>query len=185
MMIANFLLPLLIANGPAAEHKDKLMVFGQLVGQWKFVGKQYNENGSETTDAGEIQIGWILGGRALQDVWLETDVSAGHPEMFGTTVRFYDPKIDAWHSVWSNPSTGTMRTFIGRATSTGIAFEGQDSAGRPIRWAFTKMAKESFRWHAEREVAPGVWHIYEDLHATRKSERTASTSLPETPSQHA
>jgi hypothetical protein len=170
-MIATILFPLLIATGSAADHSDKLMAFGRLAGRWKFTGRQYNDNGSQTTDRGEIQVGWILGGRALQDVWIETGVSEGHPEMYGTTVRFYDPKIDAWRSVWSNPSTGTMRTFIGHATPDGIAFEGEDSSGRQIRWVFSEIAEESFRWHAEREVTPGKWHTYEELRAVRKIER--------------
>ena len=153
------------------------MAFGQLAGQWGFTGTQYNDNGSQTTDEGEIQIGWILGGRALQDVWIETHVSEGRPEMYGTTVRFYDPKIDAWRAVWLNPNTGTMKTLIGHATSDGIVFEGDDSNGRPIRWAFTEIATKSFRWHAKREIAPGNWHTYEELRANRKSETHSSAYL--------
>jgi hypothetical protein len=169
--MANVPFPLLLASGPAAEHREKLMTFGRLAGCWHFTGTHDNGDGSQTADRGEIQVGWILGGSALQDVWMETHVSEGRPDLFGTTVRFYDPAIDAWRSVWCNPRTGTMRTFIGRETPEGIAFEGHDGTGRPIRWAFSEMTGQSFLWRAHREVAPGDWQVYEELRAIRIPEK--------------
>ena len=161
-------LTLLPAAGPDPARRDKLMAFGRLAGQWTFKGRQYDERGDViSTDEGEIQIAWVLGGRALQDIWKETYTSDGSPGIFGTTVRFYDPKREAWHSVWMDPVNGSARMFSGRETADGIAFTGKDDAGRTMRWVFADVTETSFRWYSEREMSPGHWHVNEEMHAVR------------------
>jgi len=46
---------------------------------------------------GEIHAGWVLQGRAIQDVWIFPGA------FYGTTLRVYDPGLDAWHILWSDP----------------------------------------------------------------------------------
>ena len=67
------------AKGASGELKDKLMLFGQFVGDWE-------------NSIGEVHWGWILGGRATQDIWMP--VGEAVPNL-RTVVRFYDPKIYA------------------------------------------------------------------------------------------
>jgi hypothetical protein len=51
-----------------------------------------------------------LEGRAIQDVWLMPERSARHPglsadrNMYGTTLRLWDPSLSAWRITWSNPA---------------------------------------------------------------------------------
>ena len=86
------------ADRPADDRAGKMGLYGWLIGRWEMSSLIYNEDGtSEPGEPGEIHFGWVLGGRAIQDVWIL-------PGRFhGTTLRVYDPGIDAWHILWSDP----------------------------------------------------------------------------------
>src|SRR5918911_5769208 len=91
----------LVAGGPAAEHADKLMLFGQFVGDWEADFTVYDPGGAKQTAKAEWHFGWVLEGRAVQDVWIvprreERGRTSPVPSDYGTALRLYDPAIDAW-----------------------------------------------------------------------------------------
>src|SRR2546430_2464185 len=84
------------AEGPFPDFKEKLALFGQFVGDWVIEEARYpRPDGLELRSQGEIHFGWILDGRAVQDVFMTRDPDTGRAVPIGTTVRFYDPKRDA------------------------------------------------------------------------------------------
>jgi hypothetical protein len=153
--------PALLADGPAAQYRQKLMLFGQFVGDWEFHGVEYHTDGSRVTDQGEIEFGWVLEGRAVQDVWIERERSDGKVKTYGTTLRVYDPKLDAWRIVWIDPPTGSQQTMVGRKVGDQIVLEGKGPDGVAIRWIFSEIKPDSFRWRGERLVG-GSWQVYEE-----------------------
>jgi hypothetical protein len=159
--------PELLAKGPNQQYRDQLQLFGQFVGSWTFEGTEYHDDGSHPTDKGEIQCQWVLEGRAIQDVFLETSRSDKDPLLRGTTVRFYDPQINAWRVTWINPGTGVVRTFIGRKAGNEIVMEGKAGDGKPIRWIFSNVKADSFHWRGEKLAERG-WRTDEELDAHRK-----------------
>src|ERR1041384_2951905 len=92
----------LAASGPFNEYADKLMLFRQLVGGWDIEGKYFNQEAQVTHKRqGEWHFGWVLEGRAIQDVILSPPRAERHKtgapaNDYGTAIRFYDPRIDAW-----------------------------------------------------------------------------------------
>lgn len=165
--IAQSTFPALLANGPNEKYGDKLQMFGQFVGSWTFNGTEFHEDGSNSTDKGEIHCQWVLQGQALQDVFLETSRSDNDSLLYGTTIRFYDPKIDAWRVTWINPGAEVVRTFIGRKSGAEIVMEGIAGDGTPIRWIFSDIKSDSFHWRGEKHTG-ATWRIYEELDAHRK-----------------
>jgi|SRR6516164_5079776 hypothetical protein len=159
--------PTLLANGPNPEYREKLELFGQFVGSWSFEGVEYHDDGSRPTDAGEIHCRWVLQGRAVQDVFLETKRSDHESLLYGSTIRFYDPKIDAWRVTFINPAASVVRTFIGRKVGTEIVMEGASEDGTRLHWIFSQITADSFHWRGERQTKSG-WRIYEELTARRK-----------------
>lgn len=159
--------PGLVANSPEPKYQDKLQLFGQFVGSWTFEGTEYHDDGSRSTDKGEIHCEWVLGGRAVQDVFLETSRSDRDPLLYGTTVRFYDAKTDTWQVTWINPGAGVVRTFTGRQSESQIVMEGKTGDGTPIRWIFSDIRPRSFHWRGEKRTGTN-WRIYEELDANRK-----------------
>jgi hypothetical protein len=153
--------PALLADGPAAEHRQKLMLFGQFVGDWDFEGIEYHPDGSRITDKGRIEFAWVLQGRAVQDVWIERERSDGAVKTYGTTLRVYDPKLDAWHIIWVDPPTGSLQMMIAHKAGDQIVLEGKDRAGIAIRWIFSEIKPDSFHWRGERLV-DSTWRVYEE-----------------------
>ena len=150
------------ADGPAASHPEKMDLYGRFIGEWMFDAKRFMENGTVLTGRGEIHFGWVLEGRAIQDVWIlpardaGPTPSLGNWTFFGTTLRVYDPGLDAWHILWSDPRTQYYSRQLGRAEGGDIVQTGSDGSGATVRWSFTDIAETRFRWLAERSHDNGA-----------------------------
>jgi hypothetical protein len=60
----------LLADGPAADRAANMMLYGQFVGSWDGTVVVHNPDGTGRESSSEVHFGWVLGGRAAQDVWL-------------------------------------------------------------------------------------------------------------------
>lgn len=156
------LMEMLHANGPASDRADKLALYGWLVGRWEMDAVVYDDQGVKREGRGKICFGWVLEGRAIQDVW---DL----PGVFhGTTLRVYDPAVDAWHILWSDPLRQYYSRQLGRARGADIVQEGTRDSGEKIRWSFTQITPKSFLWRGERSTDGGTtWHLEAEFHARR------------------
>ena len=141
------------------------MLFGQFVGDWDIIEDRYTqEDGTEVKLKGEVNFGWILGGTAIQDVWMGHKENSQRMILFGTTIRFYDPKIDAWRSTWLSPIKGIVQTFIARKVNDEIVLEGKTIEGYPLKWIFSQITPQSFRWHSEETRDNGkTWQLTEEM----------------------
>lgn len=152
----------LLAAGPAADRHQRMQLYGFLVGGWQFDAIVHRNDGATLRGAGEIHADWILEGRAIQDVWVLPGV------FYGTTLRIYDSGIDGWHILWSDPLRQYYTRQIGRAQGRDIVQEGTNAAGAAVRWSFTAIAADSFRWLGEEaRSADGAWTLQADFHARR------------------
>jgi hypothetical protein len=165
----------LVADGPHPAHAGALMLFGQFVGEWDVDWAAYDEDGGQTmTERGEWIFGWVLEGRAVQDVWIIPErarrARPDEPEgEYGTTIRFYDPRRNLWLVTWSGPVGGARRTFIARRSGDEIVLEGRTDDGLPLRWVFSEIEPDSFRW---RSISSGdggeTWRMCEEMRVRRK-----------------
>ena len=150
------------SSGPAPDRAAKLGLYGWLIGQWEMDAVVHGDDGTQHNGAGEIHFGWVLEGRAIQDVWILPGV------FYGTTLRVYDPGLDAWHILWSDPVRQFYTRQIGRARGDDIVQEGKNDAGELVRWSFTRIEPDSFRWLGERSRDGGTtWHLQAEFHARR------------------
>ena len=140
--------------GPAGDRADKMDLYGWLVGDWTMEGTVHAADGSRHEVQGHIHAGWVLEGRAIQDVWIL-------PGFFhGTTLRVYDPNLDAWHILWSDPLKQYFARQIGRAQGVDNVQQGRNEAGEAIRWRFTDITENSFCWLGERSLDDGAtWQL--------------------------
>ena len=58
--------------------------------------------------------------------------------VYGTTLRVYDPRIDAWQIQWTDPVTQTYLTMVGRKQGSDIVQLGKNPDGNLIRWSFSR-----------------------------------------------
>jgi hypothetical protein len=170
------LIDALRADGPAGPYADKLMLFGRFVGSWDL---EWRGSGSAHA-RGELHFGWVLGGRAVQDVWIVP--GRGQPgenepplAFHGSTIRFFDPAIDAWRSTWIEPINARVRRFIGRPVGQDIVLV-SDEDDPQLRWRFTDITPESFTWRGETSVDGGeTWTFDEEMLARRAAGRPTQT----------
>ena len=151
----------LSSPGPAADRADKLALYGQFIGDWTFDATVNKDDGTQHRGQGEIHFAWVLDGRAIQDVWILPGI------FYGSTLRVYDPGIDAWHIHWSDPLKQLYTRQIGRADGRDIVQLGE-AGGVHIRWRFTDITPDSFRWRSERSADGGAnWVFQADFRARR------------------
>jgi hypothetical protein len=169
MMERHGVFGLLAATGPSVDHADKLMLYGQFVGSWDIEGTWFQENGERRTRKGHWHFDWILGGRGIQDVLFATGAP---PDRFGTTLRCYDPDLDAWHITWMQPSAGEFVHLIGRKVGDRIVQQTLASdQGRRERWIFADIAPRSFLWLGEVSLDDGAtWRLEQEMRATKRTD---------------
>jgi hypothetical protein len=123
---------------------------------------------------GEAHFGWVLEGRAIQDVWIMPRASqrSGWSDraynMYGTTLRVWSPEISAWVIRWINPVSGHEERQIGRRVGDEIVQIGARADGTPTRWRFTEISSDSFHWIGEALAADGEsWKMEGEFRAQR------------------
>jgi hypothetical protein len=159
------LIDALHAMGPSGEHADKLMLFGQFVGSWDIDWSGTGRDGKPAQATGELHFGWILGGRAVQDTWImpgrHEPAAPGLRPFHGTTVRFYDPDLDAWRSTWIEPINARVRRFIGRPVNGDIVLLSDEDDPWP-RWRFTDITPSSARWLGDTSHDNGTTWVFDE-----------------------
>jgi hypothetical protein len=155
-MIASRFTEALAADGPAADRTGTMDLYGWLIGSWDLDVTRFLDDGSKRQRQGEWHFGWVLEGRAIQDVWivprrgeLRTGDAAANVNSYGTTLRIFDPRIDAWQIQWIDPVTQNFLVMVGRKQGDNIVQLGTSPEGRPIRWSFSQITQNSFRWRGE------------------------------------
>jgi hypothetical protein len=164
------------ADGPDADREAELALFAWLVGNWEMEITTMLEDGTTNAGRGEIHAGWVLLGRAIQDVWMIPRLAERRPGIvqlpgasnwYGSTLRLYDPSIGAWRILWNDPATNFFSQQIGRARGSDIVQEGPDPRGGLMRWTFADIRPDSFHWTAERALDGKSWRQEVDICAGR------------------
>ena len=103
----------------------------------------------------------------LQDRETETEPLPGAGNWYGTTLRIYDPSLDGWRILWSDPATNFFSQQIGRALGPDIVQVGPDPRGGSMRWVFSDIQPNSFNWTAERAKDDRSWRREVEIRAHR------------------
>lgn len=164
----------LVASNRSPEIAESSDVYGWLVGSWELDVLHYRGNVAPRGLKGEAHFAWVLEGRAVQDVWImpprsqrTADQDKG-TNMYGTTLRMWDPAIQAWRITWTNGVTGYRDELIGRWHGKEIVQVGVHPDGTPIRWRFTDITPESFHWIGEALEPDGkTWRVEGEFRAKR------------------
>jgi hypothetical protein len=172
---ASGMLSRLAAPARSPQIDDANDVYGWLVGSWRLDVVRYRGvDVSARGMTGEVHFAWVLEGRAIQDVWIMPAVAdrsgATQPgwDMYGTTLRIWDPAAQAWRIRWINPVTGHEERQTGRRIGSDIVQIGARADGTPTRWRFTEIAADSFRWTGEVLEADGqTWKLEGEFRAQR------------------
>lgn len=166
----------LAAEGRSPEIPDAADVYGWLCGSWDLSILRYGQvDVSARGVTGEVHAARVLEGRAVQDVWIMPSRGDRKPDsdrmmnMYGTTLRSWDPSIQAWRIDWTNPVRGHHEEQVGQWNGKDIVQLGTRRDGTKTRWTFTEITRDSFHWRGEI-LRPGetAWVLEGEFLARRR-----------------
>lgn len=155
------------AGRPHASLGEEAETFDRLVGVWDAEFGFHLPDGTIRKSRGHLRFGWILDGRAIQDIWVSYPEAGGERRM-GTTIRFFDPRSRLWQVVFVSPSYNAVFTVQGGLEDGRIVLRGSDPEGRPIRWSFNDLRHDSFVWRGETSHDGGKSWVLEEEHQMRR-----------------
>ncbi len=171
-MMAGFTMAL-AATGRSPEIPEADDVYGWLVGSWELTVCHYLDVDVTSREVkGEVHAGWVLQGRAVQDVWFyqpnSEDPALKRMITYGTTLRVWDPALKAWRITWINPAKNAREEQIGRWDGRDIVQIGVRANGTPTRWRFTEITPKSFHWLGDALQPDGrTWQLEAEFRGRR------------------
>lgn len=164
----------LAADGPDPHHADALLEFGQFVGSWDVEMAFYDTEGEVTERRrAEWHFGWVLEGRAVQDVLIgpsavERRVTGAPAREYGSTMRMYDRHRGLWHVSWFAPVGAVVVHLTGGRRGDELVLEGVEQDGTNCRWVFSEITFDAFVWSGyESKLAIGDKPLVQRMHARR------------------
>jgi hypothetical protein len=117
------------------------MLYGQFVGAWDGRVVVHRRDGTQREESCEVYFGWVLQGTAIQDIWIApARKDRGAPgrstdkDIYGTTIRVYDPEKDLWEIIWIEPNTQSFSRMTGTQVGDDIVQEYRDDQGSRWQW---------------------------------------------------
>lgn len=158
------------AAGPHPDIPVGQRVFEPFIGSWDLDVTWWDGDEFVRREEGEWHFAWVLEGRAVQDVWIVPRrgqrEAVPDPYEYGTSLRFYDPVIDAWRSTWVGPTQRLVRTFVARRVGDDVVLDARLEDGRRLRWSFADITPDSFTWSNATEDG-GTWSVTQRFTARR------------------
>jgi hypothetical protein len=159
----------LLSGPPPAGLGGTRDLYAGLIGSWDAEVVDHLPDGADRRQSAEMHFAWVLEGRAIQDLWIAParrertapPTVAPDGNRYGTTLRVYDPKIDAWRITWWNPVTGVETRLVGRRAGSRIVQTGSDADGQLIRWVFEEVTARTFHWRGARSDDGGQTWVCE------------------------
>jgi hypothetical protein len=158
------------ATGPHPSLGDHATVLGHLVGTWDVEYMDISKDGKVMHRTGELLVGWVMDGRAIEDVWIVYPQEAGKDREVYADVRYFDPKSGTWPAIFIDPQIASMATFTGGAVGDDrIVLDSQNLvAGQTRRWSFNDIRADSlvFRDNASSDGGK-TWKLRAEYHMKR------------------
>jgi len=165
----------LVASGPHPSLGAHAETYTRLIGSWAGEAHNHMLRGSVPTGSIEAHFAWVLEGRAVQDLWItparrdrSSPANTGL-DWYGSTLRVFDPPSETWRTVWTDPLSRLRIELVGRSQGQDIVQLGTRD-GRPIRWTFSKIERESFSWQGHILNFDGKsWDLEVDIQFRRSA----------------
>lgn len=159
------------ATGPHASLGDHARVLGQLVGTWDVEYMDIAKDGKALHRSGELRVGWIMDGRAIEDLWIVYPSEPGNEREIYADVRYFEPKSATWPAIFIDPQAATVATFTGGAVGADrIVLDSQDLvAGQTRRWSFNDIRNDSLVFRDDASSDGGnTWKLKSEYHMKRR-----------------
>jgi hypothetical protein len=159
----------LISNSKSNIIPDNYDFFGGLTGEWDFEWVDNHGTEQERHIKGEWIFSWVLGGTAVQDIFICPSrverIRNNQPDAeYGTTLRIYNPKSQAWDIFYG--CTGQATRLEARKEGETIVLT--ELKEQKMKWVFSEITEKSFHWQNLKSDDGGAWKLQGELFASRR-----------------
>jgi hypothetical protein len=158
------------AGHPHPSLGDHAQLFGRLVGTWDVEYTDFSKDGKATRRSGQMTFGWVMDGRAIQDLWVVDPSGARKEREVYADLHYFDAKSGAWHTVFVDPEHASVFRFTDEAVGDDrIVLDSHDLDDGETRWSFNDIRPGSFGFRAEVSADGGkTWRLQSDYHMKRR-----------------
>ena len=158
------------ATSPHPSLGNQAEVVGSLVGTWDVAYTHFAKDGKTTHRTGEFIVGWVMDGRALQDLWIVHPSGTRKDREVYTNLHWFDPKARAWRSAFVDPEHGSVARFTGGPVGHDrFVLETQDFGSDKNRWSANDIRPDSFVWRDEASSDGGkTWRLQAEYQMKRR-----------------
>ena len=158
------------AMSPHPSLGDQAKDFGRFVGTWDGEYNEFSKDTKTARSSGEWIFGWVMDGRAIQDLFIVHPSAARKERFIGTTLRYFDPKSGTWSVTFIDPENGAVETLTGGAVGDDrIVLLSQNTDGKESRWSFDDIRPDSWNFRDEGSGDGGkTWRLREEDHMKRR-----------------
>jgi hypothetical protein len=149
------------ALGPHPALGDQANAFGRLIGTWDVEYTDFSRDGKVNHRSGKLIVGWVMDGRAIQDLWIVDPSGTRTEREVYTDVRYFDSKSQTWPALFIDPEHASVARFTGGAVGDDrIVLETHDFADAETRWSVNDLRPNSFIWREEESRDGGkTWRL--------------------------
>ncbi len=169
---------MLLALGARGPHHDIVVsdnaIYAPLIGSWYLEVFDLEGDGARRVSEGEWHFGWVLEGRALQDVLVvpsrgeRRNGIVAKNNRCATTLRFFDSASGMWRVHFFNPVNQTQEILLGEQQGADIVQKGVDAYGITLREIFSEITIDTFTWRREIANNFGSWKLKSEYFAKRR-----------------
>lgn len=158
------------ATAPHHSLGDQAKAFDRLIGTWDVEYTDFAKDGKVSHRSGELIFGWVMDGRAIQDVWIVNPSGTRKEREIYTELRYFDPKSDTWRATFIDPEDASVARFTGGMVGIDrIVLESQDF-GAETRWSFNDIRPDSLVYREETSRDGGItWRMTAEYRMQRLS----------------
>jgi hypothetical protein len=158
------------ALGPHPSLGDQAKVLGRLIGTWDVEYTDFSKYGKISHRSGQFTVGWVMDGRAIQDVWIVYPSAAHRDREVYTDLRYFDPKSHTWPATFIDPGHVSVARFTGGAVADDrIVLDTQDFGGMDTQWSFNDIRPDSLVFRDQASSDGGkTWRLQSEYHVKRR-----------------
>jgi hypothetical protein len=164
------------ATSPNPSLGDQAQVLGRLVGTWDVEYTDFAKDGKAIHRTGEFIVGWVMDGRAIQDLWIVNPSGKRKDREVYTDLHYFDPKTRTWRATFVDPEHGSVARFTGGPVGNDrFVLETQDISSEQTRWSFNEIRPDSFVWRDEASGDGGkTWRLQAEYQMKRRGAAPAA-----------
>jgi hypothetical protein len=158
------------ATTPNPALGDQAQVLSRVVGTWDVEYTDFAKDGKAIHRTGEFIVGWVMDGRAIQDLWIVNPSGKRKEREVYTDLHYFDAKTGTWRATFVDPEHGSVARFTGGPVGNDrFVLETQDMNSEQTRWSFNDIRPESFVWRDEASSDGGkTWRLQAEYRMKRR-----------------